>query len=756
MKHLIRRFGSMTEIKKTVGQPKWYLPNSHPEEKLTQLKLYNSFTKTKTPFIPLKPNEISWYSCGPTVYDSSHMGHARNYVTIDINRRILQDYFGYNITFVQNVTDIDDKIIIRARQNFLFEEKFVKKYTEINEELNNFVLKSIVEYSNKNINVDTLDNLKNWLKTNLDLVALAIQNPKYPMYHKALQKALDTVNSKSTTFSEYLDNVKDIVVLTLDKEFGSTVNDPSIFRALPNYWEHQYDLDMKNLNVLPATVKTRVSEYVPEIISFVEKIIKNGYAYQTDDGSVYFNTAAFDLSDKHSYAKLQPWNKGSLSLIAEGEGSLTSSNTKLSPSDFALWKASKPGEPSWDSPWGKGRPGWHIECSVMASDILGSQMDIHSGGIDLAFPHHDNELAQSEAFYDNLQWVNYFLHTGHLHIEGQKMSKSLKNFITIQEALKKYSSRQLRLAFALISWNNQLDFKESLLHQVKAIETSLSKFFVNVRALNNDISQRIDSGEIISEKFGEKEKKLLKELEKSKEEVHEAFCDNLNTPQVIKIINDLLNISNNYISNNGDIVIRPILVITRYITKILSILGFEARSDMIGWKESTEGSSNDQDAIKLQFAQVISNIRDKIRQFGISAKNNELLALSDRIRDDDLLNLGISIDDRTEGKGLVKILSSAEQEQLIAQRNDKAAKLKEKEEKKLQMQKLKEQQELEKREKAKLKPEEMFQNKENYSKWDADGIPTADVSGEEISKSARKKLTKQWQAQKKLHEQYFG
>ncbi len=151
------------------------------------------------------------------------------------------------------------------------------------------------------------------------------------------------------------------------------------------------------------------------------------------NGSVYFDTARFDKHPDHTYAKLEPWSAGNVKLLQEGEGDLTTGGSeKKNNTDFALWKKSKEGEPAWDSPWGKGRPGWHIECSAMAGDVLGENLDIHSGGIDLAFPHHDNEIAQSEAHYKCDQWVNYFLHAGHLHIEGQKMSKSLKNFVTIQ------------------------------------------------------------------------------------------------------------------------------------------------------------------------------------------------------------------------------------------------------------------------------------------------------------------------------------
>jgi cysteinyl-tRNA synthetase len=258
-------------------------------------------------------------------------------------------------------------------------------------------------------------------------------------------------------------------------QLGATVTDPAIFRDLAAYWEGSFFDSMSALHVERPTTLTRVSEYIPEIVSFVEGIIARGLAYETN-GNVWFDTAKFDGADgetgwKHTYAKLQPWSKGNRELLEDGEGSLTESSGKRSASDFALWKTSKPGEPAWDSVWGKGRPGWHIECSVMASAVLGEGMDVHSGGEDLAFPHHDNEIAQSEAFHNCRQWVNYFLHTGHLHIEGLKMSKSLKNFITIDDALAKYSARQLRFAFLGTSWHARLDFKESTMEEIRATET---------------------------------------------------------------------------------------------------------------------------------------------------------------------------------------------------------------------------------------------------------------------------------------------
>ncbi|KAI8055315.1 tRNA synthetases class I (C) catalytic domain-containing protein [Syncephalis plumigaleata] len=432
-----------------VKQPDWHKPVN--QEGVPELRLLNSLTKTKTPLIPRTGKKLTWYNCGPTVYDVSHMGHARLYVTIDIMRRVLEDYFKYDILFVMNITDIDDKIIIRARQNHLFEQ-LKSKTTAITSDL----LEQIENAFNL-ANESTV-----WAAwpafvekaANVASIPGAADDLKFPMHLSAAKSAYTAIATTKATV--LLDGARDVITPWLDAKDGHSVTRPEIFRELAAYWEGEYMKDMAALNVRPCNVLTRVSEYVPEIVSYVEGIIKNGYAYEAE-GSVYFDTRSFDGNHGHHYAKLAPCT----ALLEEGEGSLGAKlSGKRNPADFALWKRSKPGEPAWDSPWGSGRPGWHIECSVMASEVLGDCMDIHSGGIDLAFPHHDNELAQSEAYHECQQWVNYFVHPGHLHIEGQKMSKSLKNFISIRP----------------------LDFKASTMDYIISTEKTFNNFFTNVSA----------------------------------------------------------------------------------------------------------------------------------------------------------------------------------------------------------------------------------------------------------------------------------
>jgi cysteinyl-tRNA synthetase len=321
------------------------------------------------------------------------MGHARTYVSLDIIRRICKDFLGYNVILCQNVTDVDDKIIIRSSER------------------------------------------------------------KIP------------------------------------------------FRELAAKYEAEFNEDMALLGVQLPDVVTRVSEYIPEIVAYIDKLVKNGIAYESK-GSVYFSVSEFQKKG-HTYGKLMPEQVGNAELVAEGEGSLADANEdKRSPNDFALWKKTKDHkedgvvEPSWDSPWGPGRPGWHIECSAMSGSAFdeygGGRIDVHAGGVDLKFPHHENEIAQSEGYQGCNQWVNYWLHTGHVNIKGAKMSKSLKNFTTIRDAALQYSPRQIRFCFLLHKYNEPMDYGDNTMTQAVNIERIFNEFFLNIKAVLRRLGQRGD------------------------------------------------------------------------------------------------------------------------------------------------------------------------------------------------------------------------------------------------------------------------
>ena len=310
-----------------------------------ELKIFNSLTRSKEVFTPLNGKKVTWYSCGPTVYDASHMGHARSYISFDILRRVLKGYFGYDIHYVMNITDIDDKIIKRARQNHLYDEYAAKTRDAAS-------LRADVQQS--------LERLLEQMEKNKD-------PEKKIMQEKTLAKvkeALDRLDSGVPEAQALLQtDARDVLCDWLDSKFGSSVTENSIFASLPRHWEEEFHKDMADLNVLPADVITRVSEYVPEIADFIQVIIERGFAYSTDRGNVYFDVAKFASQPDHRYAKLVPEAYGDSRALQEGEGELVATtDDKKSPNDFALWKTSKSGEPSWDSPWGKGRPGWHIEC----------------------------------------------------------------------------------------------------------------------------------------------------------------------------------------------------------------------------------------------------------------------------------------------------------------------------------------------------------------------------------------------------------
>ncbi|KAK0476727.1 tRNA synthetases class I (C) catalytic domain-containing protein [Armillaria novae-zelandiae] len=760
----------------SVQQPPWAIPE--PIQKEPVLKVYNSLTKSKDVFVPKNGRRVKWYNCGPTVYDASHMGHARNYVTQDVLRRIMSDYFGYDIHFVMNITDIDDKIIKRARQNHLL-DKFRAETTSVSSDLIDRIRVDWRTYVREKVGKGLPDaevpspGEEDTKWSGIVVLAQDTQwkqdclrrDEKFDMYFSSAsrtvaavetaQRQLDAGNTSAEAAQRLIDDSQDVLAEALDTQFGSTVTDPAVSRSLATYWEGRFFDDMARLRVRDPDTITRVTEYVPEIVQFVERIVSNGYGYVAD-GSVYFDTQAFDSADNHAYAKLEPWSKGNRELLEDGEGGLSLKNRvgRRSASDFALWKASKEGEPSWPSKWGPGRPGWHIECSVMASEILGDNMDIHSGGIDLAFPHHDNEIAQSEAYHECGAWVNYFLHTGHLHIEGLKMSKSLKNFITVDEILQRHSARQLRLAFLTQLWNAKVDFSESLMTgEVRNIETTLNNFFVTVKAL---VSQARANGPSLdgSHHYDAPEKELTSSFYEHRSAFRIALCDSFNTPAAVDVLRDLVSQTNVYINSRGkNLNVSVVENVASWVGKMLRMFGLgEGESTELGWGQDTVEGNVNREEVLMPYLRTLSSFRDGVRQLAMQKSETalkDILALCDKLRDIDLVPLGVALDDQEDGKALVKLVPPAD---LIKARDEKRAVQEAKAVKKAEAVAAERQKRLQKLERGHLQ----MWRKGQYGSWNDDGIPLTDGEGKELSKNQAKKLQKDWSSQKKLHEEFLA
>ena len=324
--------------------------------------LYNSLSRKKEPFVPVHEGKAGIYACGPTVYNYFHIGNARPFIIFDTLRRFMR-HLGYDVTFVQNFTDIDDKIIARANER------------------------------------------------GIDFRALTEENID------AFYKAMDA------------------------------------------------------LGLARPDVEPKATMHIPEIISMVQKLVDKGFAYPTSDGSVYFAVEKFKGYGKLSGRKLDEMISGTRFDVEE---------SKQNPLDFALWKASKPGEPKWESPWGEGRPGWHIECSAMSTKYLGESFDIHAGGRDLIFPHHENEIAQAECATGK-PFAKYWVHNGFLTVEGEKMSKSLHNFITVEDALKQYHPEVLRYFMLSTHYRTPIDFSMA---NLKDTEKKICYFYNTLKTLN--------------------------------------------------------------------------------------------------------------------------------------------------------------------------------------------------------------------------------------------------------------------------------
>jgi cysteinyl-tRNA synthetase len=587
----------------------------------------------------------------------------------------------------------------------------------------------------------------------------------------------------------FYNGAQDLILPYLDALKGASVNadDHSIFTKLTKRYEERFLRDMRDLNVLDPTELTRVTEYGDEIAAFVERIVKNNFGYATKDGSVYFDINAFEAAGL-PYARLEPWSRSDNKLAAEGEGSLASKSTeKRGASDFALWKSSKPGEPSWSSSWGKGRPGWHIECSAMASARLGKQMDIHSGGIDLAFPHHDNELAQSEAYWhghgSHDQWVNYFLHMGHLSIQGSKMSKSLKNFTTIREALdrKDWTPRSLRIVFLLGGWKEGVEITDDLVRTGSSWEEKVNNFFLKVKDLATSQSSGTETA-------------FAADLEAAKKAVNDQLCDSFNTPAVMQSISELISKFN--IVDKASVPAKDILAAGQWVTSMVNIFGLNGTSSAdsnnteIGWsgidipveakpylyplaairdtlreaarssagitakdlEEALARTSTPQEAPESAkpYADIYTNFRAKVASLESSPSQSiskDVLSLCDRVRDIDLFDVGVYLEDRENQPALVRPVT----QEMLKARAEKEARATQK----LAEKKKQEQEALKKAEKGKLSHLEMFRTNE-YSAWDEEGIPLRDAAGEEITKSRSKKLRKEWTVQKKAHEAWLA
>ena len=369
------------------------------------IQIYNTMKKKKEEFVPLREGSVGMYACGVTVYDLSHIGHARALIVFDVIYRYLQ-YRGYEVTFVRNYTDIDDKIIKRAQEE------------------------------------------------------------------------------------------------------GVTYKDIS------DRYIKEFDHDMDLLGLEKPTVSPRATDHIPEMIAMVEALIEKGFAYEVD-GDVYFSVGSFSEYGKLSGKNIEELNSGARVEVDE---------RKQSPLDFALWKKSKEGEPFWECPWGKGRPGWHIECSAMSQKYLGTTFDIHGGGMDLIFPHHENEIAQAECA-TGAPFARYWIHNGFVNINQQKMSKSLKNFFSIREILETYHPEVLRLFLLSNHYRSPIDYSEQNLTEAKG---GLDRLYAVLRDL--DEIKSLDKGSA-TQSLGEK--RLVTELQEFPEKFTAAMDDDFNTAAAI-------------------------------------------------------------------------------------------------------------------------------------------------------------------------------------------------------------------------------
>ena len=459
------------------------------------MKVYNTLTRQKEELVPITPGEVKMYACGPTVYNYIHIGNARPLCIFDILRRYLE-YRGYKVNFVQNFTDIDDKIIKRANEEGV-------EFSEVSE--------------------------------------------------------------------KYIDE----------------------------FWK-----DAKGLNVRQANVHPKATENIDNIINIISTLIDKGYAYEAQ-GDVYFSPKNFDGYGKLSHQPLEELEAGARIMVGE---------VKREPMDFAVWKAAKPGEPSWDSPWGKGRPGWHIECSAMVCRYLGETIDIHCGGQDLIFPHHENEIAQSECFTGK-SFANYWMHNGYINVDNVKMSKSLGNFFTVRDVAEKYGYEPIRYLLISSQYRSPINYSAEIIEQCSA---ALNRLYTCRDSIDFELKNAADAAH-------DGDDAVIEGFSKYREQFITAMDDDLNTADAIAAIFELVRDINTNVVGKGS---------SKKLCEAAAGI-FDELTDVLGLVYNRKTEELDDDIEKLIEA------RTQARKY----KN---WAEADRIRDE-LKARGIVLEDTAQG-----------------------------------------------------------------------------------------------------------
>lgn len=581
------------------------------------------------------------------------------------------------------------------------------------------------------------------------------------MGHARTYLGFDIIRRILTYFQYHITLI--VNVTDLDDKIIERSSEQNIHHLqLSQKFEAEFFQDMADLNVLTPTIVTRVTEYMDEITLYIGRIIQRKLAYESN-GSVYFDVQAFEAIQP--YCKLAPEQIHNAALLQEGEGKLTQDfvSDKRSPRDFALWKRGKVGEPTWDSPWGPGRPGWHIECSVMASDVLlkltGQPcMDIHSGGVDLKFPHHDNEMAQAEAECGSRQWVNYFVHAGHLHIKGLKMSKSLKNFITIQQALEINSARQIRILFLLHKYNAPMDYGDNTMSRAVQHEKAFVEFFHNAKAF---LRQHPMSA---PQKWSADAIALQKKLSDVQMAVDDALKDDFDTPTAIAFLMELVKATNVYMElpspPDAPLVGAVVLNVATYLTRTFQVFGLVGSADGIGFGEGGDAASSSSPSGSRE--QILAPVLDAVQSFRTivrdKARQNDasgVLQQCDIFRDQQMPPLGIRLEDKAEGS----VWKLADPAELLLEQQQREAEAERKAEEKAR----RDAEEAKKQALNKLSPDEYLKQLTlddgstlMYSQFDSStGLPTHDGAGEPLNKNQLKKAAKLQQTQSIKYEKYL-